>query len=231
MRGTEDTEIEFDDIPVIPVANIVDSSENTDDLPIVDAYQSDVVVSEEFTGLCSDQPLQDPAELMEVIDDNFKTYNVLAKLGATHSQIENLSVDDLKIYNKYKEILKNFGVFGLNFNEIKTFSESRLEKFSQHLNLFNDLKEYMDKMKTWIDKDKAKKIKQDVKNFIEHSDCKNLNNLIDSLKTKSKLTHLFFYINRLSCVFSERGSHLADRIDRDIRPLFDNGQPVKRLGP
>ena len=155
MRDTNKTKIGFDNIPVAKEC----SFENPDDLRIVDPYQSDVVVSEEFTGLCFDQPLQAPAELMEVIDDNYKTYNVLAKLGASHSQIENLSVDDLKIYNKYKEILKNFGVFELTFEQIQTFSESRLEKFSQHLNLFNDLKEYMDKMKTWIDEDKANKIK------------------------------------------------------------------------
>jgi len=226
MRDTKDTYIEYDNIPKAKEC----SSENTDNLPIVDAYQSDVVVSEEFTGLCFDQPLQAPAELMEVIDDNFKTYNVLAKLGATHSQIENLSVDDLKKYNKYKEILKKFGVFGLNFEQIQTFSESRLEKFSQHLNLFNDLKEYMDKMKTWIDKDKAEKIKQDVKKFILQSDNENLNNLISSLKTKSELTHSFFYISRLFCVFSRRGRHLADRIDKDFTPLLNNGQPNKSLG-
>ena len=226
MRDTNKTKIGFDNIPVAKEC----SFENPDDLRIVDPYQSDVVVSEEFTGLCFDQPLQAPAELMEVIDDNYKTYNVLAKLGASHSQIENLSVDDLKIYNKYKEILKNFGVFELTFEQIQTFSESRLEKFSQHLNLFNDLKEYMDKMKTWIDEDKANKIKKNVKNFILQPDDDNLNKLIKSLKKKSELTHPFFYIIRFSCVFSERGSHLADRIDKDITPLLNNGQPNKSLG-
>ena len=234
MRGTEDTEIEFDNIPVIPVipvANIVDSSENTDNLPIVDAYQSIVVVSEEFTELCFDQRLQAPAALKEVFFFDPMTNNLLIKLGAKQDQIDNLPDDDLKKFSTYKKILKKFGVFGLNFDEIKTFSVDRLEKFSKHLSLFNDLKEYMDKMTTWIDEDKANEIKHDMKNFIVQSNKENLKNLISSLKKKSELTHPFFYTNRLSCVFSERGSHLADRIRKDFIPLLNNGQPVKRLCP
>tara|TARA_B100001093_G_scaffold499365_1_gene548534 strand:+ start:523 stop:1206 length:684 start_codon:yes stop_codon:yes gene_type:complete len=225
MRGTNDTKKEFDNIPVAEKC----SPENTYNSPIVDAYQSHVVDSKKFTESSCNQRLQAPVELIEPILDSI-TYNVLSKLGARDSQIDYLSEDDLKKFSKYKKILKKFGVFGLNFNEIETFSESRLENFSKHLDLFNDLKEYMDKIKTFIlDRDKAEKIKRDVKIFIVRSDSENLNNLINSLETKSELTHSLLYLNRLFCVFTRRGSHLADRIDGDFRPLLDNGQPVKTL--
>jgi len=115
------------------------------------------------------------------------------------------------MYTTHKEILKTFSDFGLTYADIESLTDDKLKNFSEHPNMFNDLKAYIFKM-GFIDNNKASVVKEAVKKYIKNQTSGNRSDLENALKKPSEKTSVSAS-NRFFASLSKRGSDVAKMVE------------------